>query len=95
METRGGSAYSFSLEESYPNPFNPTTTIRYTIPERTKVVIKVFNILGKEVATLVNEVQDPGPQFVRFDASGLASGLYFYRLEAQGFVEVKKTMLLK
>ena len=95
VETRGGSAYSFSLEESYPNPFNPTTTIRYTIPERTKVVIKVFNILGKEVATLVNEVQDPGPQFVRFDASGLASGLYFYRLEAQGFVEVKKTMLLK
>ena len=95
VETRGTGIYAFALEESYPNPFNPTTTIRYTIPERTRVVIKVFNILGKEVATLVNEVQDPGAQSVRFDASGLASGMYFYRLEAQGFVEVKKTLLLK
>ena len=95
VETRMGSPYSFELEQSYPNPFNPTTTIRYTIPERTRVVLKVFNILGKDVATLVNEDQEAGPQSVRFDASGQASGLYFYRLEAKGFVEVKKTLLLK
>jgi len=95
VETGSGSRFSFELEGNYPNPFNPSTMIRYTIPERTHVVVKVFDILGKEVATLVDEVQDAGRRSVRFNASGRASGLYFYRLEAQGFVEVRKMLLLK
>ena len=95
VETGTRGPYSFELEQSYPNPFNPATTIRYTIPERSRVVLRVFDILGKEVATLVNEIQDAGSKSVRFDASGLASGMYFYSLEAGNFVEVKKTLLLK
>lgn len=87
--------FSFELAQSYPNPFNPSTMIRYNIPERARVVLKVFNVLGKEVATLVDEIQDSGSKSVRFDAGGLASGLYFYRLQAGGFVDVKKTLLLK
>lgn len=90
-----GKPYAFELEQSYPNPFNPTTTVQYSIPDRSRVVLKVFNVLGQEVATLVDEVEDAGFKAVRFDASALTSGLYFYRLEAHGFVDVKKMLLLK
>lgn len=85
----------FSLAQNYPNPFNPATTIQYSIPQTEKVILKVYNILGQEVATLVNEVQNPGNYRATFDASRLASGLYIYRLQAGSFSEVKRMMLVK
>lgn len=95
----------FSLEQNYPNPFNPSTTIEYNLPQGGFVTLKVYNILGKEVATLVNEQIDAGKHKVDFDATGLNSGVYFYKLlvsDLQGkdgrvgeFVETKKMILLK
>ena len=86
---------SCDLSQNYPNPFNPTTTIRYSIPHRSQVAITVFNTLGQRVATLVNESQEAGPHDVRFDASGLASGVYFYRLQVGSFVQAKKLLILR
>ncbi|MEK7249787.1 MAG: T9SS type A sorting domain-containing protein, partial [Bacteroidota bacterium] len=85
----------FYLEQNFPNPFNPSTTIRYTLPKETHVVLKVFNDLGKEIATLVNAVEQEGQHEVRFDTNILASGSYYCRLEADGFSETKQLMLLK
>ena len=94
----------FSLSQNYPNPFNPSTIIRYNIPEngfRTgtfrndKVVLKVYDILGKEIETLVNKKQSPGVYEVTFDGSMYPSGVYFYKLESWDFSEVKKMVLLK
>jgi hypothetical protein len=86
---------SFNISQNYPNPFNPTTTIRYLIPEQTKVSLKVYDILGNEVTTLVNEEKERGVYSVNFDAWGFASGIYFFRLQAGSFVETKKMILLK
>jgi hypothetical protein len=92
----------FTLDQNYPNPFNPSTKIRYTIPASVNssdggklVQLKVYDILGNEVATLVNELQHPGQHEVVFDAAGLASGVYIYRLETTGFVDTKKMILLR
>jgi hypothetical protein len=86
----------YSLGQNYPNPFNPTTSIRYAIPVQANVTLKVFNIVGQEVATLLNnEVQNRGSHIVTFDARNLATGVYFYRLEAGKFNEVRKMLLLK
>ncbi len=85
----------YTLDQNYPNPFNPTTNIRYSIPEAAKVTLKVFNLLGQEVATLVNEQQQAGKFIAKFEANRLASGVYFYKLEAGKFSETKKMMLLK
>jgi hypothetical protein len=91
----------FSLDYNYPNPFNPATTIRYKLPERSAVSLKIFNILGSEVLTLVNEVQSAGTHSVIFDAKNnkhsysLASGVYIYRLQAGNFVQSRKMILLK
>jgi hypothetical protein len=85
----------FALFANYPNPFNPTTTIRYHLPRASDVSLKVFDILGREVATLVNTRQDRGEHFVEMNATHLASGVYFYRLEAGGFVSVKRMVMLK
>ncbi|MEN3038881.1 MAG: T9SS type A sorting domain-containing protein, partial [Candidatus Kryptonium sp.] len=85
----------YALHQNYPNPFNPTTTITYDIPIRTKVKLVVYNILGQEVAVLVDGEQEAGRYSVKFDAMSLPSGVYFYRLEAGKFVEVKKMMLVK
>ena len=91
----------FSLDYNYPNPFNPATTIRYKLPERSAVSLKIFNILGREVLTLVNEVQTAGTHSVIFDAKNnkhsysLASGVYFYRLQAGTFIQTRKMILLK
>ena len=94
----------YKLYQNYPNPFNPATIIRYSIPNdgfRTgafrndKTVLKVYDILGKEVVTLVNEEQKPGVYEVMFDASGLPSGIYFYRFETQSYKETKKMVLMK
>ncbi|MDE3058201.1 MAG: T9SS type A sorting domain-containing protein [Bacteroidota bacterium] len=85
----------FTLDQNFPNPFNPATTIRYSIPAESKVVLKVYNLIGQEVATLVNTDQRVGTYSVQFDASKLASGVYFYRLSAGSFVQTKKLLLLK
>jgi Secretion system C-terminal sorting domain len=85
----------FSLRQNYPNPFNPTTKIEYTIPQDGVVKIKVFNLLGQEVASLVNGLQTQGTHDVTFDADKISSGIYYYRLEAGNNVMVKKMMLIK
>lgn len=85
----------FRLEQNYPNPFNPSTEIRYHLPEASHVSLKVFNILGHEVATLVNQMQEPGVKTIRFDAAGLASGVYLYRLQAGRYTETRKMILAR
>ena len=86
---------SYSLSQNYPNPFNPSTTINFTIPNSEFVTLKVFNILGSEVATLVNENLASGAYRFNFDAANLASGIYLYELNAGNFREIKKMNLLK
>jgi hypothetical protein len=85
----------FSLEQNYPNPFNPSTKIKYSVPQSSKVVIKVFDVLGSEVATLVNEEKAVGSYEVEFIANNVTSGIYFYKLQAGSFVETKKMIILK
>lgn len=85
----------FALEQNYPNPFNPTTSIQYSIGSRQFVSIKVFNVLGNEVATLVNENKEAGSYKVEFNASDLPSGIYYYKLSAGNYSDVKKMMLIK
>jgi parallel beta-helix repeat protein len=85
----------FILYQNFPNPFNPSTTIRYQLPRASHVTLKVFNTLGQEVATLVNGVEEPGYKSVEFNASNLTSGVYCYRLQAGDFVQSKKLMMLK
>jgi hypothetical protein len=95
LEESNHSPSIFQLGQNYPNPFNPSTTIRYALPSRAHVTLTVYNSLGQEVATMVNDVQDAGYHDVRFDASALASGVYFYRLRAGGFVETHRMVLLR
>ncbi len=85
----------FNLEQNYPNPFNPTTTIRFELPRATQVNLSVFDILGREVSVLVNDRTDAGVYEVKFDGSNLASGVYFYRLQARDFVQSKRFLILK
>jgi len=84
-----------SLVQNYPNPFNPTTTIKYQIPELSLVTIKVYDVLGNEIATLVNQEKPIGSYEVKFNAIGIPSGIYYYRLQASSFVETKKMVLLR
>jgi hypothetical protein len=84
-----------ALYQNYPNPFNPSTTIRFALPAASPVTVKVYDLLGQEVATLVNEVRPAGEHSVTFDASALSSGIYFYQLRVNNFVESKKLMLVK
>ena len=86
---------AFSLSQNYPNPFNPTTKISFDIPKQGFVTLKVYDVLGKEVATLVNDVTKSGSYEVSFDASKFASGVYFYTLQTDGFVQTKRMMLIK
>lgn len=85
----------FKLEQNFPNPFNPVTTIQYQLPQDARVILKVYDILGSEVTTLVNEEQAAGYKEIKFNASNLASGMYIYRIQADKFVSVKKMMVLK
>jgi hypothetical protein len=85
----------YILYQNYPNPFNPSTTIKYSIPELSRVTLKVFNVLGEEVTTLVNEEKIAGNYSIEFNASNLPSGVYFYRLQAGSFTETKKMLILK
>jgi hypothetical protein len=85
----------YALHQNYPNPFNPTTTINYQIPELSFVTLKVFDVLGSKVATLVNEEKAAGTYDIELNAVNLPSGIYFYKLQAGDFVETKKMVLMK
>lgn len=85
----------FKLDQNYPNPFNPSTVIKYSLPENSFVTLKVFDALGRQVASLVNGQQTKGAHTVMFNASGLSSGIYFYQLNARGFSQVRKMMVIR
>jgi len=85
----------FNLEQNYPNPFNPTTNIKFSLPKATNVQLVIFNSMGQEVKSLVNEFKNAGSYSVDFNASSLASGTYFYKLITSDFVETKKMTLVK
>jgi hypothetical protein len=85
----------FFVSQNYPNPFNPSTAISFALPKASTVELKIFNLLGQEVATLLNEEKTSGIYQVEFDASTLPSGVYFYRLQAGDFVQTKKMILLR
>ncbi|MBI5403325.1 MAG: T9SS type A sorting domain-containing protein [Ignavibacteriae bacterium] len=86
---------AYSLDQNYPNPFNPVTKISYALPKSGFTTLKVYDITGKEVVTLVNEVKNAGTYSIDFDGAALSSGTYFYRLESNGFVSTKKMLLIK
>jgi hypothetical protein len=86
---------SFELGQNYPNPFNPVTMIRFGLPKAGVVSLKVYDILGREVANLMNEFKSAGEYIVDFDASSLTSGVYFYSLETQSYKDVKRMVVLK
>ncbi len=85
----------WSLEQNYPNPFNPVTTIRFAIPREQQVLIEIFNSVGQSVATLVNTRLNPGFHEIKWNASDMSSGIYFYRIEAGEFQDLKKMILIK
>lgn len=85
----------YSLSQSFPNPFNPITTMKYQLPIKGKVTLKIFDCLGNEIETLVDELQEKGSYTVNFDASKLASGIYFYQLRTNRFISTKKMILLR
>ena len=95
VEDEDNVVLSYELAQNYPNPFNPATQIQYSLEQSSNVTLRVFDILGREVATLINENQNAGRHVVNFDASNFASGIYLYRLEAGSFVQVKKMILMK
>jgi hypothetical protein len=95
VEENWSVAMTYELSQNYPNPFNPSTTIQFTIPTQNVVTLKIFNILGQEVMTILNEKMDAGKHIVKFDASKLTSGVYLYQVSAGKFVETKKMILLK
>jgi hypothetical protein len=87
--------HKFELAQNYPNPFNPSTTIKYSIPSESHVVLKIYDMLGREVSTLLNEEKAPGIYSVNFIAGNLPSGVYLYKLTAGNYTSVKKLILLK
>jgi hypothetical protein len=86
---------TFFLNQNYPNPFNPSTTISFTIPSRSLVTLKVFDLLGKEVTTIFSKEISAGNHSTQWNASNIASGVYFYRLQSGSFVDIKKLLLLR
>jgi len=90
-----GTPREFALNQNYPNPFNPTTNIQYDIPNDVFVNIKVYDMLGREVAELVNEVKNAGRYIVGFNGSNLASGIYYYKIKAGSFEQTRRMVLIK
>jgi len=100
VKTLSSLVNSFSLSQNYPNPFNPSTKIKFSIPyvetgHAPSVLLKVYDVLGNEVATLINEEKPGGSYEVEFNGESLPSGIYFYRFQAGNFVETKKLVLMK
>jgi len=95
VEDHGIDEFDFTLFQNYPNPFNPVTTIRFEVPFSQQVELSVFDMLGREVKVLYNDVAPAGIVAIDFNAEGLSSGVYFYRLKTQDFIESKKLLLLK
>jgi len=95
IEVEVNGPLTFALGQNYPNPFNPATKITYTLPQKNYVALKIYDVLGKEVATLVNEEKPTGIYEVEFNAAKLPSGIYFYRIQAGNFVETKKMVVMK
>lgn len=87
--------YSYQLLQNYPNPFNPTTTIEYSIPQKEKVKITIYDIVGREIITLINQIQNAGAYKIKFIANELNSGIYFYKMETGNFSDTKKMLLIK
>ena len=93
--TQQQSVVSFQLKQNYPNPFNPSTTIEFALPKSAFVTLKIYNLIGEEVASLIAEKREAGIHQINWDASGVPSGVYLYRLEAGDFVRVKKLILMR
>jgi hypothetical protein len=85
----------YRLEQNYPNPFNPVTNLEFSISKTGFVSLKIYDILGKEIRTLVSEIKQPGIYKIEFDGSSLASGIYFYRMESADFIDTKRMILIK
>ena len=85
----------FELYQNYPNPFNPVTHIKYAVPKPSRVRIEIYNILGQRMQTLLNEEKPPGYYVVEFEASSMASGFYIYRMQAEGFIDIRKMIVIK
>jgi hypothetical protein len=94
-EPHEGIPSSFILEQNYPNPFNPSTVVKYGVPHEAHVNLMLYDVLGREVLTLVDAIVSAGFHEVSLDGSGLSSGVYYYRLSAANFISTKKLMLLK
>jgi hypothetical protein len=95
VENNNGTPSSYSLQQNYPNPFNPSTKIKYSVPQSSLVQIKIFDVLGNEIETLINEEKPAGTYELTWSAANLPSGVYFYQLRAGNFVQTKKMLLLK
>jgi hypothetical protein len=95
ISNNGNVPAKYNLSQNYPNPFNPVTQIKYDLPKEGFVTLKVFDVLGREVSKLINEVKTPGSYIVDFDGTSLSSGVYFYKLEINGFNDVKRMVLIK
>jgi Secretion system C-terminal sorting domain len=95
IEVEVSSPTEFSLEQNYPNPFNPSTTIKFSLPEKTNLIISVYNLIGEKVEEVFSGELESGYHEVNFNASLLASGVYLYQLQAQDYISVKKMLLLK
>ncbi|MFN3872516.1 MAG: T9SS type A sorting domain-containing protein [Ignavibacterium sp.] len=95
VDDEGQIPVEYKLEQNYPNPFNPTTTIKFAVAEKSRVIIKIYNITGEEITTLVNEEKDRGWYEIKFNSNGLSSGIYLCRMQAGNYVSIKKMMLLK
>jgi hypothetical protein len=87
--------YTFALEQNYPNPFNPSTTIRFSIPKEQHVSLKIYNIMGNEIAELCGRDYDKGFHNINFNADKFVSGMYFYKIQTPGFSKMKKMMIIK